>query len=201
MVLKNIIRYFIFLCFVIEIFSCKEKKGNTENLITKDNQNIEKQESKPNEIPKSSSNLNEKWNYNFESYSNPRFGYSVMYPINLDKKTESQNGDGEEFNASDGFKMTVYGSNEVSIFKKSLNDLYQEEFKNHKDVTYKVKKKNLFVISGYDGEYIFYIKKYVGAGSTNTLYMKYPSNLRDKYYDVITVILKSFKEGNIDSVN
>jgi len=44
---------------------------------------------------------------------------------------------------------------------------------------------------------IFYIKMYVGSDSRNVLSLKYPSNLRDRYYDVITVISKSFKEGNV----
>jgi len=114
---------------------------------------------------------------------------------------EPQNSDGLEFISDDGFNMKVYGSNEPSIFEKSLSDFYSEELKSHKDVTYKVKKDNWFVVSGYDGLDIFYIKKFVGKGSTNTLYLKYPSNLRDKYYDAVGVISKSFKKGNIESPN
>lgn len=201
MVLNNFIRLFIIFFLAAGTFFCKDKKVNTENLIQKDNKNTEKQEPKPKEIQEPSSTSQEKWEPKYNSYINPRFGYSVKYPSCLDKKSESENGDGSEFNSSDGFKMTVFGSYDVSVLNQNIDKLYQDEIKNHKDVTYKVKKNNWFVISGYDGEYIFYIKKYVGSNTANTLYLNYPSNLRDKYYNVITVISKSFKEGNLNSKN
>jgi hypothetical protein len=92
----------------------------------------------------------------------------------------------------------VYGGNEPGVLNQSLDDFYKSELKSHKDVTYKTKKNNWFVISGYDGETLFYVKMYVGTQSRNVLSLNYPSNLRDKYYDAITVISKSFKEGNIN---
>lgn len=183
------------------LFSCRGKQNNADNLIPKDSTNIQKLESKEKEIPKTLQEVQDKSNPEYNSYTNTRYGYTVMYPASIEKKAESENGDGREFSSSEGFNMTVYGSNDASVLNKSLDEMYKEELKGHKDVTYKVKKKNWFVISGYDGDYIFYVKKYAGTGSSNTLSLKYPSNLRDKYYDVVTVISKSFKEGNLDSSN
>lgn len=201
MVLNKCIRYSVFLFLLATLFSCKGKLSNTDNYIPNDSMIIQKQESKEIENPKTTHEIQDKSNLKYDSYTNARYGYSVLYPTNLEKKSESENGDGREFNSSEGFNMLVYGSNDASVLGKSIDEMYKEELKEHKDVTYKVKKKNWFVVSGYDGDYIFYVKKYAGTGSTNTLFFKYPSNLRDKYYDVVTVISKSFKEGNLDSAN
>jgi hypothetical protein len=183
------------------LFSCKGQQSNTDNTASKDSTDIRKQVLKVEETPKTTQEVQDKSNTKYNSYTNARYGYSVMYPTNFEKKAESENADGREFNSSEGFNMIVYGSNDASVLGKSIDETYKEELSLHKDVTYKLKKKNWFVVSGYDGEYIFYVKKYVGKGSTNTLSLKYPSNLRDKYYDIVTVISKSFKEGDLDSAN
>lgn len=195
---QNLIGLFICFLLMAVIYSCKDnesekiKTSKPEEIKNKDTvANINK-----NKVTDVSDTI--KVNPNYDTYVNSRFGYSVKYPNILKKGSESENGDGCEFISEDGFIMKVYGSNDVSVFNKTLDEMYTDELKEHKDITYKVKKKNWFVISGYDGEMIFYIKKYIGTSSSNTLYLNYPSNLRDKYYDVITVISKSFKEGNID---
>lgn len=194
MVLKKIIFAFLFISFGILTFFCNEKNKNDNGTIT--DENVKKSDT----INKENLLLQTKFNPKYKDYYNSRYGFFVKYPENLIIQHESENNDGIELIGDDGFNLKVYGSNDANVFNMSLNDFYKKELTEHKDVTYKVKKKNWFVISGYDGEFIFYIKKYVGNGSTNTLFLKYPSNLRDKYYDVITVISKSFKEGNIDNV-
>lgn len=201
MVLSKCIRCSVFLFLLATLFSCRGKQSNTDNYIPKDSMNIQNQESKEKEIPRTTHEVQDKSNLKYGSYTNARYGFSVVYPTNLEKKSESENGDGRELNSSEGFNMLVYGSNDASVLGKSIDEMYKEELKDHKDVTYNVKKNNWFVVSGYDGDYIFYVKKYAGTGSTNTLFLKYPSNLRDKYYDIVTVISKSFKEGNLDSAN
>ncbi len=192
MVLNKIILFLILFSITFIIYSCKNKTLEKEKTNL-----LEENKKVPTEFNNNNSesiSTHLKWEPRFDSYANPRFGFSVKYPTNLDKQTESDNGEGKEFKSSDGFKMLVYGSNNVSVLNQSLDELYQKELISHKDVTYKVKKRDWFVVSGYDGENIFYVKKYVGSGSTNTLNLVYPSNLRDKYYDVINVISKSFKK-------
>lgn len=135
-----------------------------------------------------SSSETEKWNPDYINYTNEKFGYSVKYPSNLKKHEENENG--SELTETDGFNMKVYGNNNIAA---SLDELYSNERQKHKDVTYKVKKKNWFVISGYDSEIMFYIKKIMGKDASYTLEITAPSSLRDKYYDVIAVISKSFK--------
>jgi hypothetical protein len=199
MVLRGAITL-IFICSII-IFSCKE--NNSEKKVSNtQTQNISGQtQIKSDSFNNQSSQSLIKWEPEYESYLNARFGFSVKYPANLTIQKDSDNGDGRKLNSNDGFTMSVFGSNEISSKGQSLSELYNSEIIQHKDVTYKVKKTNWFVISGYDGENIFYIKKYVGAGSTNTLYLVYPSNLRDKYYDVITIISKSFVQTKTESIN
>jgi hypothetical protein len=189
-----------FLIFIL--FSCNKSDVKNEDLKKEKNKSEEQteniispQRSVDSEVK---SEKTEKYEPVYDFYVNSRFGFSFKYPSDRKKQNESANGDGCEFIYGDGFNIKVYGSNDPGVLNQSLEDFYLKEIKNHKDITYKTKKNNWFVISGYDGDMIFYIKMYVGSESRNVLYLNYPSNLRDKYYDAITVISKFFKEGNIN---
>lgn len=199
MVLINIKGILLLLIITMLLFSCSNGKKDINASNVKLNTTKENNDSI--NTQKLKSERSDNGILSFEYYINSRFGFSVKYPSNLTGKNESENGDGREFFSSEGFKMTVYGSNDVSALNQTIDDIFKEELSRHKDVTYKVKKNNWFVISGYDEQFIYYIKKYVGKGSTNTLSMMYPSNLRDKYYDVVSAISKSFEAGNINNPN
>ena len=97
------------------------------------------------------------WN----SYSNARFGYEVEYPDILLPQEEALNGDGRQFISADGKSaLTVYGA--FNVLDLSVEDIYRatidEYKKDGKKVVYKVIDKNWFVLSGYDGDKVFYIK-------------------------------------------
>jgi len=195
--------FILFSVFIFFIFlSCNRQKEEKDKLSEKKSDTTG-QVSK-NDIKTDSSvkvEKEEKYNPKYNSYKNPRFEFTVKYPANIEKRKDPANSDGCEFVYEDGFNIKVYGSNEPSVMNLKLDEIYKSELKNHKDVTYKTKKDNWYVISGYDGNMIFYEKTFVGKESKNTLYIEYPSNLRDKYYDVISVISKSFTAGNLDTAN
>lgn len=103
------------------------------------------------------------------------------------------NHDGRVFYNDEGFIYRVSGS---------YNALYQtnrEVFKEYKTlfdkVTYEVIKKEWFILSGYKGNEIIYIKCYVGKEYTYTLLMRYPIKDKAIYDETLSHIVKSFRPG------
>lgn len=103
--------------------------------------------------------------YNFKSdfkkYCNERFKYCIEYPSNFIGKGESSNGDGEIFVSSDRqTTITTYGFlvYESNGFTDNLDSRYRSILKN-KNVTYKLKTKDFFIVSGFENDgKIFYQK-------------------------------------------
>lgn len=94
-------------------------------------------------------------------YSNARFGYDIEYPDILLPQEEAQNGDGRQFVSSDEKSvLTVYGA--IDALDTSIDNMYRstinEYKKDGKKILYKVIDKNWFVLSGYDGDKVFYRK-------------------------------------------
>lgn len=132
----------------------------------------------------------------FTTYCNPRYGFCVGYPSSLNARPEPANGDGREFQSADGFQLIISGINNVN--DDTLETEMASERKNLETITYQVKKKNWFVLSGYRGAEILYVRKYVGKGAINSLYIKLPAKMKTKYEDAITKISLSFKPGNLN---
>jgi hypothetical protein len=92
----------------------------------------------------------------YARYRNQRFDYSVSYPPRLlFPQGESDNSDGQVFLSRDGLiEMIVSGG--WNVFDRTLLEAYQEalwDAKMRSDrtvITYKVVRKNWFVISGVD---------------------------------------------------
>ncbi len=94
-------------------------------------------------------------------YSNARFGYDIEYPDILLPQEESQNGDGRQFVSSDEkSKLTVYGAfNSLDLSVEQMYKAAIDEYKKAgKKIIYKIIDKNWFVLSGYDGDKVFYRK-------------------------------------------
>ena len=86
----------------------------------------------------------------YDTYTNPRFGFSIMYPTFLSPQPEPENGDGRIFKGVNE-EMSVFASYNV------LDDSIEELFKECKSsyigtVTYAVQKDNWFVVSGTNEE-------------------------------------------------
>ena len=95
----------------------------------------------------------------FERYTNARFGVTGLVPKGYIAQTESENGDGKAFTSPDGeVSLLIYGSYDalggIAEYRKFLID----NFSANGDITYKPVKKNWFVLSGYQGDNIFYLR-------------------------------------------
>ena len=81
----------------------------------------------------------------FNSYQNSRFNYTITYPSFLNKRQESENGDGCKFYMDDNTYLIVSGM--YNALDESIISRYNE-YKS-KSVTYSIQKDNWFVISDY----------------------------------------------------
>src|SRR5207244_2912359 len=84
---------------------------------------------------------------NYKTYANARFKYSISYPTDLlIPQGESENGDGQVFREKSGsVEMRVYGGYNVS--NESLRSRYAELIRKWNNVTNKVIRRDLFVVS------------------------------------------------------
>ena len=130
------------------------------------------------------------------NYCNERYGFCVKYPNYFKLKPSPENGDGQEFYDGKGFSMSVSGINNVT--NDNLITEMNSQRKNFDNITYQINKNNWFVLSGYKGSNIVYLKTYVGRSSVNHLYIQFPSSQKNEYDNIVTNISKSFKSGNLN---
>lgn len=133
-----------------------------------------------------------------KTYQNARFDYSISYPAKiLFPQGEATNGDGQRFLSKDGqAELIVYGSH--NALDQTLKDVFLEEQRQteehpHRTVTYKLLKTDWFVVSGVDGETIFYQKTMLKHGIFKTFRITYPKTQKSTFDPITTVIAKSFR--------
>ncbi len=59
-------------------------------------------------------------------------------------------------------------------------------------IVYKDSGANWFVLSGYDGDNIYYVKEYVSANFISTLWVTYPARNKNDYEAVVARLSTSF---------
>ena len=135
----------------------------------------------------------------FNSYQNSRFNYTITYPSFLNKRQESENGDGCKFYMDDNTYLIVSGM--YNALDESIISRYNE-YKS-KSVTYSIQKDNWFVISDYTSNgNIFYTKTVLQNGVFFTATFYYPAKDKDKYNSVIKKIFTNFPlKSNTSSVS
>ena len=147
----------------------------------------------------SSENLDTKPSTNdavsYETYINPRFGFSILYPTFLTPQPEPENGDGRTFSNGKGEVISVFASYNV------LDDSIEELFKECKSsyigtVSYAVQKDNWFVVSGTDEEGTILYKKTILANDIEyTVNLIYPKAKKQRYDEIVEKVTKSFNVG------
>ncbi|SFV51625.1 hypothetical protein MNB_SV-6-1262 [hydrothermal vent metagenome] len=136
-----------------------------------------------------------------ERYSNARFGFSAGYPANLfTNARESDNGDGITLtNDSRGLKVLFYGS--LAVVNDNIRDEYRSsigyiEDDSEKEITYKVLKRNWYLLSGYDYKQrkIFYQKTFLVDGDKFiTYHIEYPIKDKKRYNKLIKTVDRNFR--------
>lgn len=132
---------------------------------------------------------------NYDTYINPRFGFSILYPTFLIPEPEPENGDGRIFTKGKDEEMSVFASYNV------LDDSIEELFKECKNsyignISYAVQKDNWFVVSGTNEEgTILYRKTFLTDDVEYTVNLIYPKAKKQLYDEIVDKVTKSF---NVD---
>src|SRR5690606_32727908 len=158
-------RILLSLIFLIHI-QCVEDKTNhkiteLERKIEQQSLLLELQNKKVDEIAKNEETQEVENNLSslFYKYCNDRFSFCIEYPSQFTPNGESENRDGQNFTSVDGITtISAWGNlmiediNDLDVnFEYALNE-------SNNNITYKTKKKNFFVISGTNGDNVFYRK-------------------------------------------
>ncbi|MDV3002640.1 MAG: hypothetical protein N5P05_004295 (plasmid) [Chroococcopsis gigantea SAG 12.99] len=128
-------------------------------------------------------------------YCNERFGFCFDYPKNIKREPPPANGDGITFIGTDGLEITGSGIN--NFFDDTLDSEKETTAPNFERITYQARCRNWFVLSGYQRQNIIYWKTYLGKGSINHLFIRYPKTLKQKYDPLVNRVSLSFKPGNL----
>jgi hypothetical protein len=126
----------------------------------------------------------------YKTYSNARYAFRIAYPLGiLAPQGESDNGDGQKFVSQDGSATLIaFGSNRLD---RSLHDEFQAAQEN-RAVTYKVLKRDMFVVSGTQSGKIFYQKTLLRGDTFKTFIIEYDEQERATFDAITSRIAGSF---------
>lgn len=126
----------------------------------------------------------------YRTYTNARYGFSIAYPVGLlVPQGEPDNGDGQKFVSRDGSaSLTAFGSHRLD---RSLQDEFQSAQEN-RSVTYKVLKRDMFVVSGTENGKIFYQKTLLRGDVFKTFIIEYDEQERATFDAITTRVARSF---------
>ena len=124
-------------------------------------------------------------------YTNDRFGTVIEVPLQIFKVTEPapEDGDGREFRADDGSRLSVYGTYApyaVMIrFDAYTEGLLDGAQRRGLEVTYRKGGKGWIVFAGHQGPNIVYTKVVEGCEAAHELVIKYPAAKKTLYDPVV----------------
>jgi len=129
-------------------------------------------------------------------YTNVRFQYSICYPQDLlVPQGEAENSDGQKFLAKDGAaKLIVFGQNNAlnKPLKDALEDTASRLAGESGKVTHKALKSDWFVVSGRNGQSVFYAKTLYAHEQFKSFELTYESGASTVYKPVITRLAGCF---------
>ncbi len=128
-------------------------------------------------------------------YCNARFGFCFSYPAYFEMDPPPANDDGRILRDGNGCVVTAWGG--YNVLEETLAEAMASRSEDFDTVTYEAKGKNWFVLSGYRGSDIVYLKLWVGRDAVNGVEMTYPSALKKEYDRIVTKIVRSFRPGEL----
>lgn len=130
-----------------------------------------------------------------QTYSNPRFGYSVTLPSTYELIDASANGDGVTFReSSTGIEVRTWGGS--NAFGQTLQSVLDSYTSAH-NVDYKVTGKTWVVASWKENGNEYYAKQYVGSNYVNGIEFGYPRTSADAGSAVIEAYINDYHPGDL----
>jgi len=133
--------------------------------------------------------------HTWKVYTNVRFQYSICYPEDLlAPQAEAGNSDGRKFLAKDGAKLIVFGQNNAlnETLQDALDDTASRLTGASGKVTYKAVKPDWFVVSGENGQSIFYAKTLYAHEQFKAFELTYSSGASAVYKPIVSRLASCF---------
>jgi hypothetical protein len=134
----------------------------------------------------------------YRTYHNVRFDFTISYPANiLIPQGEAENRDGQKFLSRDGrTEMLAYGAH--NSLDQTLVEICDQEAARTPEhpnrlTTYKVVRRDWFVVSGLEDGRVFYQKTFLRNGVLKTFRIEYDESEKRIFDSITTKIAKSFK--------
>lgn len=133
----------------------------------------------------------------YASYTNPRYGFTALWPSFLRAQPPPTDGDGQAWASPDGrVVLSAYGANNVF----SYSPVQDEAADAHGiSVTYSAISGNVVTVSGFkdNGSTIVYQRDVVGPGAIDTLYWTYPATQKAQWDAAISLTSLAFQPGDV----
>jgi hypothetical protein len=127
------------------------------------------------------------------TYTNKRFGTSATFPSDIfsERQEPPANGDGLTWHSADGASVAIFGAhNALDETPKSKEA--EAKASSERKLTYSSIGKDWVVLSGTDGDLIFYERYLFGrSGTIHGVVLKYPQSLKAKYDPLVGEIASS----------
>jgi hypothetical protein len=136
--------------------------------------------------------------HKWKTYINDRFGFSVCYPSDLLQPGHPpDNDDGLTFTGINGAKIAAWGSWNASDWTLADSDRQDEKrlANGAGKVTYKAMHKGFYVISGHNGDQIFYNRTALRNGKLSTVELTYPAADSAVWNAIAARVSQCFKPG------
>jgi hypothetical protein len=131
------------------------------------------------------------------TYVNTHYDFDICTPPALKPQGESDAGDGQRFLAADGASLSVFGRNNAA--GASLKDTMKTQAailtKPAGKVTYQAMHGDWAVLSGTQGDTIFYSKILSRAPDLLIFELRYPAADASKYKGVVTGLTRCFESS------
>ncbi len=129
------------------------------------------------------------------TYRNDRFGTSITFPAELFTYTQEppENGDGMTWKGPGGLGLVVFASNNALDFEPD-SFLYWllDNRSSDGEVTYSRTGKDWVVVSGFNGDMVFYERHEFGAsGAIHSMQLTYPASSKADIDPLVGPIAKS----------
>ena len=130
----------------------------------------------------------------YGTYYNGRFGYAIAVPLSRLEPVGATDGNGQVFAGPEG-ELRVSGS--TTLAEGSLTEAYNalSQSTPGREVTYKVERDDWFVVSGFDGDTVFYTKVMVHpeSGAFLTFTIRYDRSLKPVFDPITEEVSYSFR--------
>jgi hypothetical protein len=136
----------------------------------------------------------------WRTYQNDRYGTTIDYPDLFKAEPPPDNDDGRRFKSADGAEFAVFASYGALDFDRAGYQKYiLEKLGPGKAATYQAHGDDWFVISGTEGDGIFYERYRLSHGKemgfVEGFVMSYPAALKQTYDPLMARMAKSLRSG------